>query len=1485
MTKKYIRSTNVSLHALEMTFCMHLTLIVADPDGIMPSDLGEFEDGPGGPVLISRVQYPRRGGRFIYPGLPIFPPGPPDAHGGMLPPMLSPNLFPPRWAPRPVVGQARNREEALDRYIYEVLVPIPMANVLYPGYDFAYRSHHRPGAAPRAADDGRNPLLQRSEANRANGGPVTPSPFMNRAQLFEVMAGGRHMPHGAHLHGPGGLLSEIFQGMPMYPLPGGPMPPMRTEIHVHGGPPSGLAAREFQAMFGSRPGAHLARSNPSDPGQATFFQPQQTIARWTEEAKLLFGVQIKYIDAAMKVSMGVFAVLAPAAFEAHKKEQARLKEAREKAEEERLAKEREEAAKREEEGRQKTLEEARQAAEAAANAPADSAAEPVTEAAAQPMERVQATGDATAATADQAPAENRPRITIPFRDGELDITDLGIDLDYLDALPEEYREEVITGAIAQRRAETAATGGQPSEIDQEFLMALPDEIRAEIMAQERQDRRRREREEQRRQNQPAALDAATPAAVQGAHIDFPQALLDVMPPSIRRRVLEGQGQDVLDALPADVLAEAHALDPEFGRVIRAFDGARPGRSAPLDSPKPPRRTIVQMLDKAGIATLIKLMFIYQQESFKNTLHQVLQNISENRHNRAEVITTILHVLQDGSADMTAVEKSFAHLSLKAKQPKDKEPKTPLTLSRKNTAIGAIISVANADISPLMVVQQCLSALIYLAKVNPAHLPVFFLHEHEPKSEGLKRSASRKGKGKENKAARFPINSLLVLLDRPLIIESSPAMESLSDLLNRLTAPLQAFERKKREAEEVARRAEQKKIEEAKTEPAAIESTDAATTERPPTPMDIDSAAPVAAEAGPSTATADIPMAEDVDNAKDAEKEKKKPKPFVPPVVPEANLRLLINIFVARECTAKTFRDTLSTIKNLSCVPEAKSVFGKELVARAQELGQVILNDLEELLPQIQKAANSTELQGVALAKFSPSSSDQNKLLRVLTALDHLFTARPKKDSDVEEPEVDREKQDLLATLYQNSTFGSMWEKLSACLTAIRQRENMLSVATILLPLIESLMVVCKNTDLKDPIAPKQMKQISLTSPVPEGRMESLFYSFTEEHRKVMNDLVRNNPKLMSGTFSLLVKNPKVLEFDNKRNFFTRNVHNRNNVQRASYPTLSMQVRRDQVFHDSFRALYFKTGDEMKYGKLSIRFHNEEGVDAGGVTREWFQALSRQMFDPNYALFVPVSSDRTTFHPNPLSGVNDEHLLFFKFIGRIIGKALYEGRVLDCHFSRAVYKCILGKPVSVKDIESMDPDYYKSVTWMLGNSIEGAIIETFSTEVDKFGAVEVIDLVPNGHNIDVTDENKQEYIRLMVEHKLIGSVKEQLDHFLKGFHEIIPAELIAIFDEQELELLISGLPEIDIDDWKANTEYHQYTAASPQVQWFWRALRSFDKEERAKMLQFVTGTSKVPLNGFKELEGMNGFSRFNIHRDYGNKDRLPTSHTCFNRKFF
>uniref|UniRef100_K1P242 HECT-type E3 ubiquitin transferase n=5 Tax=Magallana TaxID=2171616 RepID=K1P242_MAGGI len=130
--------------------------------------------------------------------------------------------------------------------------------------------------------------------------------------------------------------------------------------------------------------------------------------------------------------------------------------------------------------------------------------------------------------------------------------------------------------------------------------------------------------------------------------------------------------------------------------------------------------------------------------------------------------------------------------------------------------------------------------------------------------------------------------------------------------------------------------------------------------------------------------------------------------------------------------------------------------------------------------------------------------------------------------------------------------------------------------------------------------------------------------------------------------------------------------------------------------------------------------------------------------------------------------------------------------------------------------------------------------------------------------------------------MTGAIRQQLNAFMEGFYDIIPKRLISIFNEQELELLISGLPTIDIDDLKANTEYHKYQATSLQVQWFWRALRSFDQKDRAQFLQFVTGTSKVPLQGFAYLEGMNGYQKFQIHRDDRSTDRLPVAHTCFNQ---
>jgi len=208
--------------------------------------------------------------------------------------------------------------------------------------------------------------------------------------------------------------------------------------------------------------------------------------------------------------------------------------------------------------------------------------------------------------------------------------------------------------------------------------------------------------------------------------------------------------------------------------------------------------------------------------------------------------------------------------------------------------------------------------------------------------------------------------------------------------------------------------------------------------------------------------------------------------------------------------------------------------------------------------------------------------------------------------------------------------------------------------------------------------------------------------------------------------------------------------------------------------------------------------------------------------------------------------------------------------------------MLGVPVHFSDLEAYDNEYYNSLKWVVNNNITGTIDQNFTVETEEFGVKKIIELKPGGKQIQVTEENKMEYIQLVTEMRLTTAIKAQINAFLEGFHTIISKTLISLFNERELELLISGLPEIDINDLYLNTEYHGgYTKDSPVVQWFWQAVRSFNQEEKARLIQFVTGTSRVPLEGFKAIRGIGGPQKFQIHKTYG-EDRLPSAHTCFNQ---
>ncbi|KAJ6508748.1 hypothetical protein C8R45DRAFT_968578 [Mycena sanguinolenta] len=324
----------------------------------------------------------------------------------------------------------------------------------------------------------------------------------------------------------------------------------------------------------------------------------------------------------------------------------------------------------------------------------------------------------------------------------------------------------------------------------------------------------------------------------------------------------------------------------------------------------------------------------------------------------------------------------------------------------------------------------------------------------------------------------------------------------------------------------------------------------------------------------------------------------------------------------------------------------------------------------------------------------------------------------------------------------------------------------------------------------------------------------------------------------------------------------------------------IKVRRAHVLEDSYTAVMALSSEDLKR-RLMVNFDGEDGLDYGGVGREWFFLLSHEIFNPSYGLFEYSTHDNYTLQINPASGINPDHLSYFKFIGRCLGLAIFHRRFLDAYFVPSFYKMILGKAMALTDLEAVDADLHRSLNWMLDNDITDVLDETFTTTEERFGELVTIELKPNGGDIAVTEENKKEYVDAVVSYRISRRVKSQFDAFMEGLLELVPSELVNVFDERELELLIGGMSEIDMDDWTKFTDYRGYEKTDQVIEWFWQCIRSWPAERKSRLLQFTTGTSRVPVNGFKDLQGSDGPRRFTIERS-GDPHGLPRSHTCFNR---
>ncbi|XP_065881477.1 E3 ubiquitin-protein ligase UPL2-like [Euphorbia lathyris] len=1058
-----------------------------------------------------------------------------------------------------------------------------------------------------------------------------------------------------------------------------------------------------------------------------------------------------------------------------------------------------------------------------------------------------------------------------------------IDPAFLDALPEELRAEVLSAQQGQAVQPSNAEPQSSADIDPEFLAALPPDIRAEVLAQQQAQRLHQSHE---LEGQPVEMDTVS--------------IIATFPSELREEVLLTSSDAILANLTPALVAEANMLRERFAhryhnRTLfgmyprsRRGESSRRGEGVGYNLERAgnvSRRSVSAKLVEADGAPLVETESLQAmirvlrivQPLYKGSLQRLLLNLCAHGESRTALVKILMDML------MLDTRKPAANLNAS-------EPSYRLYACQSNVMYSRPQSF---DGVPPLVSRRILETLTYLARNHP-YVAKILLQFRLPLPALQQPENSDQSRGKavmiveeyETDVKQYQgyisVALLLSLLNQPLY---SRSVAHLEQLLNLLEVIIDSAECKPSSSDKPV---------------AAIELTSA--------PQFSTSDARTNMELGSASAEVTVSSSTATDSSKSAGSSANNEcdSQSVLLNLPQAELRLLCS-FLAREGLSDNAYTLVAEVmkKLVAIAPTHCHLFVSELADAVQNLTKSAMNELHLFGEEVKALLRTT-------------SSDGAAILRVLQALSSLVTSLIEKEKD-KQVLLDKEHSISLSQLGDiNSALEPLWLELSSCISKIEGYSDSTSDLLVpttstskpsgitpplpagsqnILPYIESFFVMCEKLH---PAQPGSSHDYSVVSEVEDVSTSSqqktsgpvlkadeknvAFVKFSEKHRKLLNAFIRQNPGLLEKSFSLMLKVPRFVDFDNKRSHFRSKIKHQHDHHQSP---LRISVRRAYILEDSYNQLRLRSTQDLK-GRLTVHFQGEEGIDAGGLTREWYQLLSRVIFDKGALLFTTVGNE-STFQPNPNSVYQTEHLSYFKFVGRVVGKALFDGQLLDVHFTRSFYKHILGARVTYHDIEAIDPDYFKNLKWMLENDISEILDLTFSIDADEeklilYERTEVTDheLIPGGRNIKVTEENKHQYVDLVAEHRLTTAIRPQINAFMEGFNELIGRELISIFNDKELELLISGLPDIDLDDMRANTEYSGYSGASPVIQWFWEVVQGFSKEDKARLLQFVTGTSKVPLEGFSALQGISGSQKFQIHKAYGSADHLPSAHTCFNQ---
>ncbi|ETO17922.1 hypothetical protein RFI_19384, partial [Reticulomyxa filosa] len=328
------------------------------------------------------------------------------------------------------------------------------------------------------------------------------------------------------------------------------------------------------------------------------------------------------------------------------------------------------------------------------------------------------------------------------------------------------------------------------------------------------------------------------------------------------------------------------------------------------------------------------------------------------------------------------------------------------------------------------------------------------------------------------------------------------------------------------------------------------------------------------------------------------------------------------------------------------------------------------------------------------------------------------------------------------------------------------------------------------------------------------------------------------------------------------------------------PYFVMRVRRQYLLQDTMAIITNVATDKPNefFKELKIVFNGEEGVDQGGVRKEFFQLIIDELFGPKYDCFIYNESTRTHwFNPNSLEDENT-----FRLLGVIIGLGIYNGVLLDITFPTAVYKKLCDEKLGLHDLTDWDPVLGKSleevVHWSECGKDTRDLCLTFCVVYQTSGEIKSHDLISNGSSIEVNNENALAYVEKLVDWHLNESIASQFKSFAKGFHRVVGRSAFGLFIGEELEKLIVGNPVLDFDALEVTTKYEGgYHSEHPAIRLFWRVIKSFDEENKKKFLLFTTGSYRAPLRGLGKL----GLVIHRVGSDPYDGEMLPTSHTCFN----